>query len=211
VTRWEATTLAMADAARIEVPAHRLATVLAKPVLVVQRFDRRGKRRVPYISALTALAARDGELRSYIELADVLRANGASVAKDLAQLWRRIVFNILVSNTDDHLRNHGFLREPQGWRLSPAFDLNPMPVDVRPRVHALAIDELDPAASIERVQAIVPSFGITTANARKIIRDVARVTAKWRTFAADHGITKRQIERMETAFEHADLELASSL
>ena len=209
VTRWEAAALAMADAAGIDVPARRLATVLGKPVLIIERFDRDGERRVPYMSSLTALAARDGEVRSYLELADMLRATGAEVRRDLAQLWKRIVFNILVSNTDDHLRNHGFLRAPGGWRLSPAFDLNPMPVDVRPRVHALAIDEADQTSSLELAATVAPSFGLKPNDARTIIRDVAASVGKWRKFATDHGINRREQDRMSTAFDHDDLAAAT--
>jgi serine/threonine-protein kinase HipA len=209
VTRWEAATLAMAAAAEIDVPAARLATVLGKPVLVINRFDRDGDRRLPYMSSLTALSARDGEVRSYLELAENLRATGAAVRLDLEQLWRRVVFNILVSNTDDHLRNHGFLRATGGWRLSPAFDLNPTPVDVRPRMHALAIDETDQSASLETAISIAPAFGLKTREVRTVIREVAASVRKWRTFAGDHGITKRQQDRMASAFDHEDLAAAS--
>jgi len=209
ITRWEAATLAMAEAAGIDVPPYRLVNVLKKPVLVVRRFDRIAARRVPYCSGLTALAARDGELRSYLELADWLRTSGRSVSHDLAQLWRRIAFNVLVSNTDDHLRNHGFLHHDGGWTLAPAFDLNPMPTDVKPRIHALALDEGDPTASADRVLSILPSFGLALASARKTLRELAAVTARWRTFGTRHGLTKRELERMASAFEHADLAAAA--
>lgn len=211
VTRWEAATLAMANAAGIATPPRRLETVLGKAVLVVERFDRDGARRRPYMSALTALAARDGEVRSYIDLANVLRSDGAAVRADLEQLWRRMVFNILVSNTDDHLRNHGFLHEPAGWRLAPAFDLNPVPTDVRPRVHALAIDETDQTGSLELARVAAPAFGISAAKARSIIAEVARPVARWRTFASKQGITKRQLDRMASAFEHDDARAAARL
>jgi serine/threonine-protein kinase HipA len=211
VIRWEAATLAMAEAARITVPKRQLATVLKKPVLVIERFDRHGAARVPYMSALTALTARDGETRSYLELADVLRSSGAAPARDLEELWRRIVFNVLVSNVDDHLRNHGFLYEPGGWRLAPAFDLNPVPVDVRPRVHALAIDEEDQSAPLAGVLAIAPSFNVKAARAKEIVREVAATTSRWRSIASDHGLTSRQIERMTTAFEHEDAAAARAV
>jgi serine/threonine-protein kinase HipA len=163
------------------------------------------------MSALTAMAARDGETRSYLELADVLRSTGGAPARDLEELWRRIVFNVLVSNVDDHLRNHGFLHEPGGWRLAPAFDLNPVPIDVRPRVHALAIDEEDQSAPLERVLAIAPSFNVKVPRARAIVREVAAATARWRSIASKHEISPRQIERMATAFEHDDATAARSL
>jgi serine/threonine-protein kinase HipA len=211
VTRWEAATLAMAEAARITVPHRQLATVLKKPVLIIERFDRRGSERIPYMSALTAMAARDGDLRSYLELAEVLQSLGAAPARDLEQLWRRVVFNVLVSNVDDHLRNHGFLHEPGGWRLAPAFDLNPVPIDVRPRVHALAIDEEDQSAPLSRVLAIAPSFNVKATRAKAIVREVAAVTGRWRRFASDCGLTPRQLDRMATAFEHEDAAAARAV
>lgn len=208
VTQWEAATLSMAEAAGIAVAGRQLATVLKKPVLLIERFDRRGAARVPYISAHTALAANERELRSYLELAEVLRRWGAAPVRDLEELWRRVVFNVLVSNVDDHLRNHGFLREPGGWRLAPAFDLNPVPADVRPRVHALAIDEEDQSAPLHRVIAIAPRFGVKPARARAIVREVAVATRRWRRFATDCGLSQRQLDRMATAFEHEDADAA---
>jgi len=206
-----AATLAMAEAVGIEVPRRQLATVLKKPVLIVERFDRRGAERIPYMSALTAMAARDGDTHSYLELAELLQGFGAAPARDLEQLWRRVVFNVLVSNVDDHLRNHGFLHELGGWRLAPAFDLNPVPTDVRPRVHALAIDEDDPGAPLPRVLAIAPQFNVKAARARAIVREVAAVTRRRRRFASDCGLTQRQLDRMATAFEHDDADAARAL
>lgn len=205
ITRWEAATLAMASDAGIEVAAHELLLVAKKPVLLVRRFDRAGARRIPYMSALTALAARDGDTRSYLELADALRRIGSRPREDLAQLWRRLVFNILVSNTDDHLRNHGFLHEERGWRICPAFDLNPMPSDVRPRVQALAIDATGAAAGIEVARSVAASFGVSVRDAKAITHGVAKVAAKWRTYAKAAGLAARQIDRMASAFEHDDL------
>jgi serine/threonine-protein kinase HipA len=209
ITRWEAATLAMARDAGIDVPASRLELVLRKPVLLLRRFDRDGSDRIPFMSALTAIGAHDGEPRSYLDIAYVLRQGGSAPKRDLEQLWRRMVFNILVSNTDDHLRNHGFLHDGKGWRLSPAYDLNPMPVDVRPRVHALAIDEEDPTASLEHALASAQSFGLAAKAARAVVAEVARSVRRWRAAAAAVDLSKSQIERMATAFEHADLDAAS--
>ena len=90
------------------------------------------------------------------------------------------MLNILVSNTDDHLRNHGFLRDPNGWRLAPAYDLNPMPTDVKPRIHALAIDEIDGTASLDTAFQIAPMFGMTEKDARTIATEVGSAVAGWR-------------------------------
>jgi len=180
--------------------------VAKRPVFMMSRFDRMpdGGRR-PFRSALTALGAADGEVRSYLELVDVLRQDGADAPGDAAQLWRRMVFNILISNTDDHLRNHGFLREPGGWRLSPAYDLNPMPTDVKPRTHALALDETDQDASLDTVLGVAAYFRLSKPEALAIAKEVGVVVATWRDVAAGHGLTANQIDRMASAFEHDDL------
>ncbi len=209
VTRWEAAAMALAEAAGVEVSPWRLQIVLKKPVLMARRFDRREGRRIPYMSALTALDASDNEQRSYLEIAEFLRREGSRVNEDLRQLWRRIVFNMLVSNTDDHLRNHGFLRDAKGWRLAPAYDLNPMPADVKPRIHALAIDEIDGTASLETAFEIVPMFGMTEKDSRAIAAEVGTAVAGWRDAAARFGITSDKIERMASAFDHDDLKAAT--
>jgi len=206
VTRWEATALALAASAGIEVPHWRLEPVMRRPVLMLHRFDRRGAARLPFMSALTALSASDNEPHSYLEMVDAIRREGSRVDADLRQLWRRMVFSILVSNTDDHLRNHGFLREKAGWRLAPAYDLNPVPADVKPRVHALAIDEEDTTASLETALSVAPRFGIgKAAEARAIAKAVGSAVKKWPKAAAAKGLNPREIERMESAFEHNDL------
>ena len=205
VTRWEAAAMGLAEAAGVEVSSWRLQLVAERPVLMARRFDRREGRRVPFMCALTALGASDHEMRSYLEIVEFVRREGAEVNEDLRQLWRRIVFNMLVSNTDDHLRNHGFLRARNGWRLSPAYDLNPVPTDVKPRVHALAIDEFDGTASLETAFRIAPLFGIPEGSARAIAREVGEAVGRWREVPARLGLTPAEVERMSSAFEHEDL------
>jgi serine/threonine-protein kinase HipA len=209
VTRWEAATLSLARAAGIRVPELRLDVVSRKPVLLLYRFDRDEGKRIPFMSAMTALSADDGEAHSYLEILEALRREGSRVTEDARELWRRLAFNILVSNTDDHLRNHGFLRERSGWRLGPAYDLNPMPTDVRPRVHALAINELDATASMHTAFEVASSFGLTSRDARKVAREVARAVRTWRVVGARLGLKPRELVRMESAFEHEDLAIAS--
>jgi serine/threonine-protein kinase HipA len=160
---------------------------------------------------MTALDAIDhGDQRSYLELAEVLRKDGSRPETDLQQLWRRIVFNILVSNTDDHLRNHAFLREARGWRLSPAFDMNPCPIDVKPRIHALAIDEFDGSASLNTALGIAPQFGLTKDQASLIAAEVGAAVARWRDVAKNYKLTANNIDRMSSAFEHDDLRQATA-
>lgn len=210
ITRWEATTLTLARTAGIRAPEIRLDSVARKPVLLLTRFDRRGTARIPFMSAMTALSADDNEARSYLDIADALRREGSEVTTDLRELWRRLVFNVLVSNTDDHLRNHGFLHDGVGWRLAPAYDLNPMPTDVRPRVHALALDEADATASMETAFNVAPRFGITAADARRIARDVGAAVRRWRAVGGTFGLKRRDLDRMESAFEHRDVAMATA-
>lgn len=206
IPTWEAVAMTLAERAGVLVPPFQLRQVARRPVLTMTRFDRTADgRRIPFCSALTALGASDGETRSYLELVDVLRQDGADAPGDAAQLWRRMVFNVLISNTDDHLRNHGFLRDAGGWRLSPAYDLNPMPVDVKPRIHALALNETDQDASLEAVLGVAPHFRLGKAEAAAIAQAVSSVVATWREVAAQHGLTAHQIDRMASAFEHDDL------
>jgi serine/threonine-protein kinase HipA len=207
---WEAAALDLATKAGIDVADRRVEKVGRKPVLIVQRFDRIGAQRIPFLSAMSMLAAKDNETRSYMEIADSLRRYGAAPKQDLEALWRRIVFNILISNTDDHLRNHGFLYAgANGWRLSPAYDLNPVPTDVKPRVLTTAINEADGTASLELVLSVAGYFDVGTKSARKIAKEVGQAVTRWRRSAAKMGIKDAEINRMVSAFEHDDLENAA--
>ena len=208
---WEALALRLAAKAGIPVPDARLEQVAGKPVLVIRRFDRAAGHRVPFLSAMSMIGANDHEAHSYLEIADALRQYGAAPLEDLATLWRRIVFNVLISNTDDHLRNHGFLYvRGSGWRLSPAFDLNPVPTDIKPRVLSLAIDEADDTASFDLAMETAPYFGLTKNQARDIAAEVAAAVSGWRQEATLAGLTSSQVGRMASAFEHEDLAKAGS-
>jgi serine/threonine-protein kinase HipA len=175
----------------------------------LQRFDRAEGIRLPFVSAMSMLGAADNEAHSYLEIAEAVRQYGAAANEDLQQLWRRIVFNVLISNTDDHLRNHGFLYEgPKGWRLSPAYDMNPVPVDVKPRVLSTGIDPDDPSASLDLAFDVAEYFGLKDKEARAIAADIGGVVATWRDEAQKQGLAKGEIDRMESAFEHDDLKKA---
>lgn len=202
---WEAVALALAAKAGITVPEWRLEIVGEKPVLFLRRFDRAGTIRIPFLSALSMLDASDHETRSYLEIVDALRQQGAAAKADMRELWRRIVFNVLISNSDDHLRNHGFLYAgPDGWRLAPAYDLNPVPVDVKPRVLTTAIDLEDTTASLELAFSVAEYFGLNDTEARKITAEVGPAVAGWRREAARKGLTTIEIDRMASAFDHDD-------
>jgi serine/threonine-protein kinase HipA len=207
---WEAVALRLAHKAGIPVPTARVETVADKPVLLLRRFDREGARRIPFLSAMSMLGAKDNETRSYLEIVDALRQHGAAPKEDMEALWRRIVFNILISNTDDHLRNHGFLYAgSDGWRLSPAYDLNPVPVDVKPRILTTAINEEDTTASLSLAMDVAGYFELDEAEAREIAAEVGKAVSKWRDEATRCGMTKNEIDRMASAFEHEDLKKAA--
>src|ERR1700693_4299181 len=166
---WEAVALTLAKKAGIPVAAWRLETVARQSVLVLRRFDRDRGMRLPFLSAMSMLDAKDNETRSYMEFVDILRRHGAAAQEDMQGLWRRIVFSILISNTDDHLRDHGFLwTGPAGWRLSPAYDLNPVPVAIQPRILTTAIDLDDGTASLEKALGVANYFELRQDEARAI-------------------------------------------
>ena len=206
---WEAVALALAAKSGIPVPQSRTETVSNKPVILLRRFDREGRQRIPFLSAMSMLGAKDNDTRSYMEIVDALRRHGAAPKEDMEELWRRLVFNILISNTDDHLRNHGFLYAGQeGWRLSPAYDLNPMPVDIKPRILTTAVNEDDGTASLDLAMSVAEYFGLEKGKSKAISAQVGKAVSRWRDEAARHGIGRTEIDRMASAFEHEDLKQA---
>ena len=202
VMQWEAVALDLAHRAGIDVPTWRLEQMADRTALLLRRFDRDGDIRIPFLSAMSMLGAADNEDHSYLEIVDALRQFGSQPEQDCAQLWRRIVFNILISNTDDHLRNHGFLHGTAGWRLSPAYDMNPTPVDVKARVLSLAIDEADDTASLDVALGMARQCGLRPPAAREIVTEVQAAVGQWRQCATFHGLKARDLERMASAFEH---------
>jgi serine/threonine-protein kinase HipA len=209
---WEAIALTLAAKAGIEVPAWRLETVTDKPVLLLRRFDRKQGTRLPFLSAMSMLDAKDGETRSYMEFVDILRQYGAAPKEDIHALWRRIVFSVLISNTDDHLRNHGFLwAGPAGWRLSPAYDLNPVPTDIKPRILTTSISLDDSTASLGLALEVAPYFGLDLGEAHQIAAQVGNAVRTWRRQATKFRLTPVEIDRLASAFEHEDLKAALAL
>jgi serine/threonine-protein kinase HipA len=158
---------------------------------------------------MSALQARDNEPHSYLEIADAIRQMSARPRNDLHALWRRMIFNILISNVDDHLRNHAFLySDTTGWTLSPAYDLNPTPTDIKPRVLSTTIDLIDPSASIDLAFNVGGYFEIGHTEMKQIVKEVALATSAWKTAAKKFKIAKSEIDRMASAFEHEDLKKA---
>ena len=184
----------------------RVERVAGRPVFLLLRFDREGTTRRPFLSAMSMLGAVDHETRSYLEIADAIQRYGAAPSEDLHELWRRIVFSVLISNTDDHLRNHGFLYEGnRGWRLSPACDLNPVPVQFRPRTLSTLINEQSGDASLELALSVAEYFRLTQAQARQTAYEVANAVSHWRQEATALGIGVVEMNTVASAFEHEDL------
>jgi len=166
-----------------------------------KRFDRDGEFRIHFASAMTMTGNDESLIRdnspSYLEIAEFIQNNGADIKTDLAQLWRRIVFNILISNTDDHLRNHGFLLHSDGWRLSPAFDLNP---SIEKNGLALNIDMDDNSLDIELAKSVGNYFRLNSNEMNEIINEVNSAVASWKKEAAEIGIPRNELLLMEPAF-----------
>jgi len=209
---WEFIAMTLARRAGLLTADCELLRVAARPVLLSRRFDRIGPTRVPFLSALSMLGSKDGERRSYPEMVDALVAQGARAKADSRELFRRVLFNVLISNVDDHLRNHGFLwAGPEGWTLSPMYDLNPTPTDVRPRILTTNISLDEGTCDLDLVLSTAEFFGFNLQDARRMAQEVASATAGWRGVAAQSGAGKNEIDRMASAFEHNDLSRALAL
>lgn len=168
---WEKIALRLARQAGIATPAHALIEVAGKKVMLSRRFDREGAIRIPFLSAMAMMGAKDGERGSYSEIVDAITQYGAQGKTDAHALYRRIAFNVLISNVDDHLRNHGFLwLGKTGWSLSPAYDLNPVPTDLKARVLTTNIDLDEGACSLDLLEQASEYFGLTLAQARRSSR-----------------------------------------
>ena len=150
---------------------------------------------------MTMLGYSDGDGAStgasYLDLAQWITQNQLSIEEDLEQLWRRIVFSIMVHNTDDHLRNHGFLLTEKGWRLSPAFDLNPEPNGTG---LALNISEFDNSLDLDLARQVAPYFRLRNSAADSIIAQVTEAVSHWRGVATQYAISRAEQNRMQLAF-----------
>ncbi len=208
VGAWEHVVHALAIKAGISVPAAKLLRLNNDfRTFCVQRFDRvEGQRRF-YASAMTLLDKDQSEGTSYLELAQLIRERGAGahVESDLEQLFRRVAFNVAVGNRDDHLRNHGFLMSQDGWRLAPAFDVNP---NVDKADHVLNIDDVDNRPSVEAVRSTARFYGLSAARGDALIEEVMEAVDGWRAGARRARIAAADIEVTAAAFsahaEHRD-------
>ena len=200
---WEMTAHDLAALCGLNVPEAKLEKFSPLgSTFLVKRFDRTGGRRVHFASAMTLLGKKDGasaaDGSSYLEIAAFIKSYGAQPKKDLAELWRRIVFNMAITNTDDHLRNHAFILTGKGWSLSPLYDVNPVPYGDE---LSLNVDEADNSISIALAVQTAPRFGIPVADAEAYAAEILKtVRDHWAGIASGYGLTRRQIEEMRPAF-----------
>ena len=218
VTRGEVLALRLAALAGVDVAPARVVLLGSGneqvPVAVIQRFDRDGEGgRIPYQSAASLLQASREDERSYTEVADAIRSHGHAPTEDLRQLWRRMVFNLLITNVDDHLQNHGFLHVAHGqWRLAPAFDLNPFPD--KERESKTWLSERDgPVTDVAMLLARAAYFALGKAEALTVLGEVYAAVCQWRQLAQapERGLRAAAQGRFAPAFQHAQLDPAARL
>lgn len=196
VMAWEATTLELLADCGIAVPAYQLTRLGGRGVLILRRFDRNAAgQRIGYISAMTATASTDGEHRDYVDIADAVRDIAASPKSALRELYDRVIASVALGNTDDHLRNHGFLTAAGGWALSPAFDVNPNPGLAKQRTTSIAgADEY--ANETDGLLAFADDCDLTQAEARRRMAHIGEKLAPWAERARRNDIPEREIDRM---------------
>ncbi|MDO1528505.1 type II toxin-antitoxin system HipA family toxin [Fulvimonas sp. R45] len=210
VGAWEHVAHTLARKAAVEVPPARLIRLNNDfHTFCIRRFDRVKDRRRFYASAMTLLRKEHSEGTSYLELAQFLRTQGdaAHADADLAQLFRRVAFNVAVGNRDDHLRNHGFVLGETGWRLAPAFDVNP---NIDKAEHVLNLDDADNRPSLETVLGTAMFYGLSSDQARQVVEEVAAAVDGWQDAAHRAGIAGADINLTAGAFSaHAEFRVSA--
>ena len=197
---WEQVAHELAKACCLNVPESKLTRFSeAGSTYLVQRFDRAGISRIHVSSAMSVLGKTDGDSESsYLDLVDFITKAGASPREDLAELWKRIVFNMAVSNTDDHLRNHGFLLTPKGWRLSPMYDVNPVPYG---GTLSLNVSTDDSRIDLGLALDVASFFGLAREKAESMAKKIlTTVRGQWRDAAAACGLSREAQNEMAPAF-----------
>lgn len=208
VGKWEYLVYQLAQRANIEIAGSELRNFSGEhDTFLTKRFDRtESGERLHFASAMTLLSKKDGDGGdtgvSYLDLVDFIVRNGAQVNKDLEQLWRRIAFYVCVSNTDDHLRNHGFMLTDKGWVLSPAYDINPVATGGG---LALNISKEDNSQDLDLVVDVAPYFRISEDRAEEILQELTAIVRSWSDCARQLGIPSREIHLMEGAFRVVDV------
>lgn len=213
VTKGEVLALHIAKEAGIDAAQSQIIESKGTPIALIKRFDRGilGER-IPYVSAATLLGIENtSEIHTYTEIVDALKRYSADFKADSEELWKRIALTILITNVDDHMRNHGFLHvEKNQWRLSPAFDINPFP-DKRRVLKTWIAESSGDAASIHSLMEIAPYFGIDFQKACLLLSSVESAVAKWRRIGKNIGMTTQELNAFEHAFEHEERLHASQL
>lgn len=200
VGAWEAVAMTLAERCGVIVAPFEIVRYGNYATFMTRRFDRNAEgKRVHFTSAMSMLGYADGQTDgcSYLEIAEWISRYSAQASADLVQMWRRIVFNIAISNCDDHLRNHGFLLTEKGWRLSPAYDLNP---SYYGGGLSLNITEADNALDMDLAREVAPFFGVSEKDAEAIIGEVRDAVSGWRRVASKLGISREEQEMMAGAF-----------
>lgn len=218
VTRGEVLALRLAALAGIDAAQARTVALgdpgQAVAVAVIRRFDRdTADGRIPYQSAASLLQASREQDRSYTEIADAIRSHGFSPTEDLQQLWRRLVFNLLITNVDDHLQNHGFLHVSNGlWRLAPAFDINPFPDKDRESKTWLS-DQDGPITDVHMLLARAAYFGLTAERALAVLAEVHAAVLRWRELALtpEVGLVAAELDDFAPAFEHPQMRATATV
>ena len=198
---WEGVALTLAKQCELNVQEWSIQKAGKKNVMLLKRFDRKGNLRIPFLSAMSMLNAidNDTQIHSYLDIADAIRQYGANVKEDLFELWKRMVFSILISNTDDHLRNHGFLYiGAKGWKLSPLYDVNPSPDNKN--VLSTYITQTDNTQDIELALSVSEYFDLNITEAKQIINNFRSVIKNWRNAAKQLSLNSSEIDKMESAF-----------
>ena len=199
---WEYLANRLANQARINMPDAQMLKISGNyHTYLTRRFDRKGGGRIHFASAMTMTGNTEDTIKdqpaSYLDLAEFIQYNGSHIEQDLQQLWRRLVFNIMISNTDDHLRNHGFLLDEMGWRLSPAYDINPS-ID---KDHlALNIDSSDNTPDIDTAISVGENFALDQKQMNKIIKEMVAVIKGWKALAKELKISRAEQELMAASF-----------
>ena len=192
--------MVLARKAGLTVPDVRLVDVAGRPVALIKRFDREENRRIPFLSAMSLLGLNDGDEATYTDIAEIIRMYSSAPTEDLRELWRRIVFNVMVGNLDDHLRNHGFLYDRDDkWRLSPVYDLNPVPLEEKARELTTWISEEGPDADLDQALRAARYFALKDDQAETIIREVSAALSGWQNTARQLGMSAADIAVYATA------------
>ena len=196
----EVLAMTLARQAGLTVADAELLNVVGRPVALIQRFDRVGSRRIPFLSAMSLLGLNDGDEGTYTDIAEIIRMYSSSPTEDLNELWKRVVFNVLIGNLDDHLRNHGFLYDRNGrWRLSPAYDLNPVPLAEKARELTTWISEQGPEADLDLAREATPFFALKKKQAEAIIDEISAALKSWQSTARRLGMNSKDIDIYATA------------